>query len=652
MTSTSVARRAEERHPTHRRWVFVTLIAVMLAVALVASAAYPTPAEAYESQPSSYAALSGADRYQTAILVSQRGYPDGAPVVVLVKGDDFPDALAAAPVAAAYGGPVLLTPSSGLTAPVIDELSRLAPQKVFFVGLPEALRPSLRAALPGAEIATVRGPDRYVTAALLADEIRSKKGSVPKIALAPGDSFADALSVAPLAASKGWAILLTPQSGPLPRATSDKIEGLGATSAFVVGTMVEPPACVKQVIRRVGTDRYHTSALVAEYGKAAGLSYAHLGLVKGDNYPDGLVAGSYLGLDDGLLLLVGPTGLRPAVQTVLNANRTSVVDLDLVGLGALGEEVLEDLGAGVTVRGVRTSVQTGKTRVVLDLSGPAGKISMTVLDGDTLRVEIASTLVVGAEDAVALGTPEVTDLAVGTGSVLPAHTRVDLRLGRFGKYDVVKLSPSGDSGYRVVIDVFNRTTGPPGPGGPLVALDAGHGGSDPGAVGATGLYEKNVNLSLVLRADAHLREAGLRTVLTRSTDTRVALDARTGRANEACASVFVCVHNNAASSSAANGTETYYWGDGTILSVEGRLLATAVQNSLVKALGSYDRKARTASWLYVLNHTDMPAVLTEVGFLTNPAEEAKLKDPVHVDRAAQAITDGILEYLGWPRYVD
>ncbi|MBU2601943.1 MAG: cell wall-binding repeat-containing protein, partial [Actinobacteria bacterium] len=97
-----------------------------------------------------YRTLTGTDRYETAILVSRQAYPSGAPAVCVVKGDNFPDALAAAPLAFAFGGPVILTPSGGLTPAVKAELKRLKPGKVFFIGLPETVRPGLVDAVGGA----------------------------------------------------------------------------------------------------------------------------------------------------------------------------------------------------------------------------------------------------------------------------------------------------------------------------------------------------------------------------------------------------------------------------------------------------------------------------------------------------------------------
>lgn len=249
-----------------------------------------------------------------------------------MKGDDFPDALTAAPLAAAFGGPVLLTPSGGLTSAVQSELKRLAPPTVFFVGLKDSVKSGITGVLPNAAITTIRGNDRYETATLVANRLRIRLGGIDKVVLVPGDMYPDALSAAPPAAMKGWAILLTPQSGPVPAVTTRMIESLGATSALVVGTWAKPPIAESRVTYIVGKDRYHTSAMVAAYATTQGLSFAHVALATGENYPDGLVVGSYLAKDGGILPLTQTNVVPAPIADQLSAHRATVRALDLVGL--------------------------------------------------------------------------------------------------------------------------------------------------------------------------------------------------------------------------------------------------------------------------------------------------------------------------------
>ena len=202
---------------------------------------------------------------------------------------------------------------------------------------------------------------------------------------------------------------------------------------------------------------------------------------------------------------------------------------------------------------------------------------------------------------------------------------------------------------------------------PYVAVDAGHGGGDTGAVGylpagtptgmtprvdaqgRTVLYEKDINLDIALRLNAWLLANGGRTLMTRtqdlaggdrpSTTTGADLKARTDLANAARVDLFVSIHNNALSTT-TSGTETFHY---YYSSAAARTLATAVQRELVAALGLPDRGVKTAGF-YVLRNSEMPAILVEGGFLTNPTEALLLADPNVRQRIAEAVGRGIAAY--------
>lgn len=302
------------------------------------------------------------------------------------------------------------------------------------------------------------------------------------------------------------------------------------------------------------------------------------------------------------------------------------------------------------VMGLRASGDhPDKTRVVIDLSAAPGSIGKELSGSSVLVVDIAGAYVEGGGIDTAIGSPEIERVAARQLTNRPHQVRATLTLARFSRYEVSVIPPSDGRGYRVVIDVFRRTGGSGTADPPLIALDPGHGGKDPGARGVTGVLEKDVNLSIGLLVDQLLRDAGLRTLLTRNDDSYPTLQQRTDLANQAGADVFVAIHNNAAGDPLSKGTETFYWGKSAEdYSIEGKRLAQAIQRNLTATLDSVDRGART-HWnsLHVLRESLMPAALTEVGFLTNAEEEAKLKDPVYLQAAALGIARGILEFLGW-----
>lgn len=173
-------------------------------------------------------------------------------------------------------------------------------------------------------------------------------------------------------------------------------------------------------------------------------------------------------------------------------------------------------------------------------------------------------------------------------------------------------------------------------GVPLM-LDPGHGGSDPGAVGASGLQEKEINLRMAVDLRQILTLAGAKALLTRETDRYLSLRSRAEMANKAEVKYFVAIHNNWVSEPAIRGTETYYY-------LLGYGLARRIQEELVAELGWPNRGVKEAGF-YVLRHTRMPAVLCEVGFLSNPEEEQALADPIMNLRASTAIYRGIRCFL-------
>lgn len=179
--------------------------------------------------------------------------------------------------------------------------------------------------------------------------------------------------------------------------------------------------------------------------------------------------------------------------------------------------------------------------------------------------------------------------------------------------------------------------------GKKICVDPGHGGSDPGAVGPTGLQEKNVNLRVATVFKNCLVEYGSASVLmTRTSDVYVSLDKRCQIANNWGAHRFVSVHFNSSSDRSVNGTETFYYTYGSSTS---KSLATCLQNRLVQALGLTNRGVKTASY-YVLKYTNMPASLTESSFISNPYEEARLKDASYTWRIGYYHYVGVCDHYG------
>lgn len=174
-----------------------------------------------------------------------------------------------------------------------------------------------------------------------------------------------------------------------------------------------------------------------------------------------------------------------------------------------------------------------------------------------------------------------------------------------------------------------------------IVIDPGHGGSDPGAVGPNGLKEAHVNLAVALKVAEKLRKAGVEVKLTRTSDVFIDLQPRCDIANSFGADYFVSIHCNSAGTPEAKGTETYCYKFGG----QGEVLAKAIQAELIATTGRANRGVKTANY-YVLRRTKMPAVLTELAFISNPEEERLLGSPDYQEKCATAIARGIGKVIG------
>ena len=174
---------------------------------------------------------------------------------------------------------------------------------------------------------------------------------------------------------------------------------------------------------------------------------------------------------------------------------------------------------------------------------------------------------------------------------------------------------------------------------PIITADLGHGGRDPGAVGPTNLFEKDVCLAVGLRLRTILRgEIDVR--LTRDTDVNLSFEQRMASPGSRA---YVSIHCNAHTTRTANGTETF-WRLGGVMAPASSRLATLLQRQLIEALQRRNRGVKTANFR-VLAQATVPTALVELAFISHPEEEALLRSPDTHEKAAQAIARALREFL-------
>ena len=173
-----------------------------------------------------------------------------------------------------------------------------------------------------------------------------------------------------------------------------------------------------------------------------------------------------------------------------------------------------------------------------------------------------------------------------------------------------------------------------------VVLDAGHGGADPGAI-QDDTVEKEITLEIAAMTKKMLEESGYKVAMTREEDKRIELGDRASFANKRNAKVFVSIHCNASENHNGYGIETFYTEKkGT----ENQVLAEMIQSAVLEQTDAFDRGIKTADYVVIMR-TNMPAVLIEVGFLTNEEENKILKNEEYQKKLAQGIAEGIAQYL-------
>jgi putative cell wall-binding protein/Tol biopolymer transport system component len=262
--------------------------------------------------------LAGADRYETAIAISDAGFPDGTDTVVITTGEDWPDALSASALAGTVDCPILLTPSDALAPATRIEIERLGAENAYVIGgtgaVSAGVMSELESMLSGS-VWRIGGADRYETSRLVALETIDLLGRQfdGTCLVATGMDYPDAVGASPLAAGLGWPIVMVDPMA------DEVATPFSVDSAVILGGTGAIPQWVEDdlrfefgnsnVDRMAGADRYETSAMVAEHGFESGMRWNGVGITTGGAFPDALVGGVVLGRNGSVMLLTPSTTL-------------------------------------------------------------------------------------------------------------------------------------------------------------------------------------------------------------------------------------------------------------------------------------------------------------------------------------------------------
>ena len=183
----------------------------------------------------------------------------------------------------------------------------------------------------------------------------------------------------------------------------------------------------------------------------------------------------------------------------------------------------------------------------------------------------------------------------------------------------------------------------------VIVLDSGHGGDDPGKIGVNQAKEKEINLKIAKKIKKRLEKNGWEVVMTREKDVMLGdpaagnkkihdMKARVERINKTMPQAAVSIHQNSYQDAQIHGAQVFYYSH----SEEGKRMAEVMQKALLKADEENTRQAKANDTYYLLKRTEVPTIIVECGFLSNPEEAAKLVSPKYQEKLAEAIAEGIL----------
>ncbi|MFD3155936.1 cell wall-binding repeat-containing protein [Haloimpatiens sp. FM7330] len=324
----------------------IKMMSALAAVGFTVSMLYPC-ANVYAANASSNTIepvkrLSGSNRYATSVEISKDGWKDGAEYIVIASGQDFPDALCASPLAKKYNAPILLTKKDSLSSETKEEIKRLNAKHVFIVGgkgaVSQTVENEIKKANSSIAVERLEGANRYETAVKVANKVGSNK-----VVVVSGKTYADALSVASIAAEKGMPILLTGKDN-LPKEVQDFVKGKNVGKAYIIGQTGVVSSNIEKQFKNVerfgGQDRYATNAEVLKaFGNEINFQkvYAAVGGPKATDFADALSGSAAAAKSSSPVILTSKTLPRSVKEFT---DRYLYPSTEVVALG--GESVLPE----------------------------------------------------------------------------------------------------------------------------------------------------------------------------------------------------------------------------------------------------------------------------------------------------------------------
>lgn len=323
----------------------------------------------------------GNDRYETSIQVSKNNW-EVSNYIILVSGEDFPDALSAAPLSKKYDAPILLTRNSSISKEMTEEIKRLNAKNAFIISGPGVISENVEKQLKdmGIESTRIYGADRYETSVKVAEVL----GTYNDIFIASGEDFPDAVSAAPMAAIKGAPILLT-RSKKLPDSVEKFITTNNESNYYVVGGEAsvknESIQSIKNFKRLGGQNRYKTNeAVISEFLNA--ITFDSTYIANGLAFPDALSGSAAAAKTLSPIILVSNS--YDMKNSLLNSKLESIFNMKVLGgTGVISNELLNKILNGGSIK---VLLDPGHGGYDSGAVGPTKKLEKDVTLAITLKV--------------------------------------------------------------------------------------------------------------------------------------------------------------------------------------------------------------------------------------------------------------------------
>ncbi|MFD3158455.1 N-acetylmuramoyl-L-alanine amidase [Haloimpatiens sp. FM7330] len=650
-----------------------------------------------QSMKLKYERIAGKDRYATSIAIANKLGTVNKVFVAL--GLNFPDALSVGPIAGRDNIPIILVENNKVPTDAKNYLKGKSITKSYVMGGPKVISEGVTRGIPNSE--RIYGSDRYGTNYKVLQKF-SNNTNLSTVYVASGKNFPDALAGTAIAVRGGLPIVLVDKKMNNNSANflksklnSNSVINVFGGTAVVSNEAVKPivsnnlTVCIDpghggsdsgsvgskgtkekdvdlNVALKVGkilsdsgikvkytrsSDKSVSSSERKKIANSSDLSVSiHVNSYTSSNvngvetfYLQGSSSSQKLASDiqNQLVTLINMTN-RGAKQDTRHAEVQTTCPSTLVLLGFMTNANDENKLRSVDFQNKSAQAIANGILEYVGKSPSIPKVTITSISDITKTVQQGSTYRLPSTVTATMSdnSQRTVNITWNTSVVNTSKTGTYVYEGTVYNYG---------RKVRLTLTVTPKES-KPDDGKIVFCIDPGHGGYDTGAIGPTGIREKDVTLPVGLKVGQILSQNGIKVVYTRTSDNvswpsneHEDLVSRVNIAENSGADYFLSIHCNSFGRPSAYGTETYYNTSNNSGGVSQKL-AQAIQNELVKDLNSYNRGVKTANY-YVNKYASCPSVLTELGFLSNPEEEALLKTSEYQTKCAKAIADAILNFV-------